>query len=385
MAGAWFDNAYPYLVFKKEAGQYFKVAEVAGSSSTTVFNNGKWFGGVPFAAPVANLFQLDADFQPVNQTSLEIADSNYAALLSDSTLVYATASGFSSYLFDEDNSTWSAGPTLDADCDHSAYPQKSIWISDNLIICHNGTFHTFIFTRQSDKSWLQTDSFLFNTSLIYGDNQYYLYSNDEDTVVFAFPNAQPTGSQVQGYLVIYTKVNDEWVLQVVTGEEFGFSTTRSPYLGTRSFAVIDRDTLLVGAPYAVPAATNKRGGPDITEPMGLPVILQRQSNAWTPIARLSSPEVGLLGVAVGVSDTDLIVTFGPKIDCCTYSIRFFTLPRSALVPPVAAPTIPTAAPTDVVVPSTPPMGTKTPTPNSVSDASMLVGFSVSALILLGLC
>jgi hypothetical protein len=325
-----YNSPFYWLVFQNIDGEYFNVAKVQPPASSTIyaFNNGKWMGGL---ADGITLFQLDEEKNPVNETTLPIT-SDYAALLSDSTIVYATETGFASSLFNEDSLTWSDGPTFNiSNLFVNSFPFTSSWIDDNHIVCMNDSLHTFIFTRQSDKSWLETDNFPFNVSLNVNGNQFNLYSNGEDTVVFAFSRNHGPGSTFDGYLVIYTKVNNEWLEQVVIAEDFGFSSNSN--LGARSFSAIDNNTLLFGAPYAV-TSSQKRGGPPITDPVGRAVVLHRKNNIWIPAVEISTPDVGLLGVAVGVSNTDVIVSVG-VIEDSLYLIRFYTTPR-CLAFPIAA-------------------------------------------------
>jgi hypothetical protein len=91
-----------WLVFREINGQYKNVAQVAGEVDIMFFpfNNGRWMGG--FDGADVTLFQLDVTDNPVNETTLPIT-SDYAALLSDSTIMYATETGFASSLFNEDS------------------------------------------------------------------------------------------------------------------------------------------------------------------------------------------------------------------------------------------------------------------------------------------
>jgi hypothetical protein len=273
------------------------VAQVAGEVDIMFFpfNNGRWMGG--FDGADVTLFQLDVTDNPVNETTLPIT-SDYAALLSDSTIVYATETGFASSLFNEDSLTWSDGPTFNiSNLFVNSFPFTSSWIDDNHIVCMNDSLHTFIFTRQS---WLETDNFPFNASLNVDGNQFNLYSNGEDTVVFAFSRNHGPGSSIPGYLVFYTKVNNEWLEQVVYGEEFGL-TEYPANLGENSFSKIDQDTLLFGAPYAAYNNERKRGGPIPTEPIGRVFIVQRKNNVWTLTAEISTPDVVWLFRSLRVS------------------------------------------------------------------------------------
>ncbi len=296
-----------FVVFKEEGGEFVQVAFVpTDGASYTIFNNGKWMGGL--MGGYVSLFQLDADNNLVNQTKVTV-DSEVVYLLDDSTIVYIKGnSNFSSLVFNPEDSTWSESHSFSAPNIYLAgFPWIPYWVGDDHIIFLNTTGWTFIYTRQSDGSWSETDGFAFNLTLTQ-DGPFNLYFNGADTVVFAAVSVQYPGANAIGFLAFITKIGNEWTMQIITADDL--SLTGTSLLGFGSFAVIDQNNLVFGAPYeGLDISPVKRGASVLPRPAGKAAVIRRQNNVWTPIVVISTPNVGLLAGALAVTN-NYIVRFG---------------------------------------------------------------------------
>lgn len=59
----------------------------------------------------------------------------------------------------------------------------------------------------------------------------------------------------------------------------------------------------------------KRGGPSIYAPVGKAIIIQRRGNdTWVPVATISTPDAGFLGLEMGVPDSDIVLTLSNTVD-----------------------------------------------------------------------
>ncbi len=315
-----------WFIFRESNGLYYKVSNgTIATDPQITLNNGAWMGG--FGSSGVTLFKLDANDNVINQTDFPISEA--PALLSDNTLVYynSTSAWFSSFVANNTDLTWAERPGFAAEnITLNAYPFNSYVIDDNYIIWINASFYTFVYSRQQDGSWTQTDGFAF-TSPVDSTSPFNMYFNGADTLIFSYPTTTFPASTSIGGLVLVTKVNNVWQTQVITADQIGLSVAAN--LGYRSFAALNKDTLAFGAPDQ--GLAKKRGNVVVPIPVGNVIIIQRRNNTWVPTAKLYAKENGVFGTSIGISDNQIVVSFWNSLPS-SYNFQFYTVPLCVVQP-----------------------------------------------------
>jgi hypothetical protein len=371
-------SAYGFSVFKQQQnGMYDKIQTVAeDEASEFTLNNGQWMGGWSWGG-FFRLFQLDSNGAVTNDKRVTLPSSSHnsgehVALLTDNTIVYYDeyTGNFSSMVFSADS--WSVGPSFSApDLASAGHPGTTYWITDDHIVYTNDSYWTFLYTRQQDGSWLETDRFAFNSSLVDYTYSMTLYFNGYDTVVFAFTNGVLEGeSGPAGVIVLNTKVNDVWTVQIITAPQLLLRNSW-PALGYGSIASIGDHTMIFGA-VREDSTSKKRGYPVYTEPIGRGVLIQRQNNLWVPSALIYPEDYGYLGGRVLVTNTDILLTFEVEYLSNGRKFVFQSIPR-CVVEPINVTCL------DVEVPTCQ-LDSSDPNPLAFSFGDQCQGFNVSVSV-----
>jgi hypothetical protein len=277
---------------RNNEGVYVHVANFTQSVSYQATTNGKW---VALRGAGNALFSVDAT-NTVSEQSFIYSSGGF--LLSDDTFVGWDPNGYTicTFSYNASDNKWIsiAGTELSVADVTVAGDWSTYQVSDTHLTLidytQQGNYILKIHERLSNRSWSLTDSFAVDNTFFSPGSPIY---NGVDTVAYAIP-AESNGNGNFGFVLIYTKVNDQWSLQhTFSATSVGY---RAPAYFGWSTVFLDADTLLVSA--------GKEGN---TSPdAGKVLMLTRNTNGvWEAV--LDFVGSATFGLGIGVNDHDLII------------------------------------------------------------------------------
>lgn len=126
--------------------------------------------------------------------------------------------------------------------------------------------------------------------------------NGVDTVVFI---ALSAAVENPSFLVFFTKVNGQWIQQVVLAADL--SVTEGSNLGYNSYSFINEDLIVVGALLDGLTADKRRGDPTVE--VGSLLFQCQSDNTWSVVAKSRSGRLGYFGAGALVSTSHVITSF----------------------------------------------------------------------------
>lgn len=286
---------YSLTVMKMgSGGQVTRIAsQIVASLNANTVTNGEWFGF--YFGTELTLFQLDDLNNLVNPTVLDYNSYYYVLLEDNSIVLYDTSKQAIRTLLLNGTGQWTPlEEEIPASGVSSAPSFPSVWANNNTMVFYNVTGHVNIYSRANNGGWTFESKFQSN-----GTGVFSLLYNGVDALFFISPLGQWPGSTKTGYIIIYTKIDGEWVQQVILADDL--PVTQPPFLGYYSYGMVRKDLAVIAATY---------DGYAVSGEIGSLYFMQRLAdNKWTAVAKASVDNVGLFGYKTWITSTHIIAPF----------------------------------------------------------------------------
>ena len=283
-----------FVVSKLGADGVFSEVAIKKVDYITYFTmtNGKWYGYL--GGYGAELFQLDADNNIYNETSVVFYSTTYYLnMLEDGTIVAVIGDTIKFFAWNDSTSAFVESP-------NSIYVGStnriSVWANLDTLVSFNSSM-LFQIYKKDQSAWNLIDEFTSPTQ----DGTSIFDFNGVDAI--AIPHSEIVNGDTLGLIEIFTKVGSEWIVQQFYPNDIGATL----FPNFRWVKFVNNDTVLITA--SIDGVTNlKRGvSPGTSEPFGSVYVFQRQqNNTWSATAKFTSKENQYFGTQVQTTTKKLV-------------------------------------------------------------------------------